>query len=335
MSGAILGIERLLRPAWNFELDYDGEDGSNPILFTWPPAKTRPALGAADYSVLDELAQLSPVPTGVSPVLAKFVEVPAGSSMLIFYPVVTCKVSELARFAYVWRIVWRTRSAADYTKPERRKSYQIGKTSLGAADSRTLNVPDPRGITVGGTRYVLPGASEAVIYGHGEPKPFDMISSPSSGTFFHDAVSIPATFKMLTASPIIPGSNLYPVGVPDTYVRRMDYQQGVFDPDFPGLTGVDTWDTAFNPVTVTHLPKWIKSHGTEFALEVYKFEYDDPNNYQSYTQRAWDFTVVANLPTSAGEDYLFSCMFGIGALSAGKSPPEDTGVRVMVGTAPA
>lgn len=336
MTNAILGIEKLLRPAWNFELDYDGQSGAVPILFTWPPARTRPALGQADYSVLDEQARLADVPEGVSPVLAKFVPVPAGSTMLVQFPFVP-SVEPSENWAYVWRLVWRTRSAADFVvDKKRRKPYQIGKTTFGASDSRTSAVADSRGISsVGGQRYVMPATGEAAVYGRGESDVATITSGPIAATFLQDAVCIPTHLTMQTRSPLFPGQVNY---VGPNYERNMDYQQGVFDPDFPNISNVENPD-AFNTVTTGHLSKWIKSAGTEFAAECYKFEYEDPGNIQTYTPRNWEFGIGGtepNLPDPAAEDYPFSVMFGIGSLltAVNRLPPTDTGVRVMAGTAP-
>lgn len=335
---AILGIEKLLRPAWNFELDYDGASGAVPIFFTWPPATTRPALGVADYSVIDEEARLTQVAAGISPTLAKFVSVPAGSSMLVQFPFVPKTAIQAGQWAYVWRIIWRTRSAANFVNNKRRrKPYQIGKTTFGAPDSRTAAVPDTRGISsIAGQRYVVPGSSESAIYGRGEPNPFQINSGPVASSMFQDAVAIPVSPKVLTVSPLYPGQVNF---VGPGYVRYMDYQQGVFDPEFPGISNPEVQETTFNPATVSHMSKWIKSQGTEFAVECYKFEYIDPNNAQTYTPRDWEFDVGGvepNLPNPVSEDYAFSVMFGIGALvnTVNRLPPTDTGVRVMAGTAP-
>jgi hypothetical protein len=337
MTTAVMGIEKLLRPAWNFELDYDGVSGATPLLFTWPPAANRPALGVADYSVLNDEARQTTPPVGVSPTLAKFVPIPFGSTMIVQFPFVpSVRPVPTEEWAYVWKIVWRTRSAADYVGTRKRRAYQIGKTKFGAVDSRTSAVPDARGITsVGGDRYVIPGASEAAIYGRGEPNINDVTSGPVTSGLLQDAVAIPTSLNMQTQSPLYPGQvNFAGPG----FVREMDYQQGIFDPDFPNISNVEDPD-AFNTVTTSHYSKWIKSQGTEFAVECYKFEYARPTDLQTYTPRDWNFDIGGeepNLPASGSEDYPFSVMFGIGSLlsTVARQPPIDTGVRVMFGSSP-
>jgi len=345
---AELGLERLLRPAWNFELDYDLQSGYNPILFTWPTPAVPLAPGVPDLSVLDDEARANPPPNGISPVLAKFVPVSCGSTMLFFIPIVPAQLAAPltkdkprfgdpgdAQWMYVWRIIFRWRSAADWVRDKRRrKPYQIGKTTLAAADTRATTVA-VRNIPVAGQRYLIPVTGEAVIYGKPEENMFRVtpdVYPPPYGTILPDGAGVPATYTMIGHAPFYPGISLSPGAE-----YEMDYQQGVLDPNFPGITpGID--GAGFRPQQATHLTKWIKSAGNEYAVEVYKFNYTDPSATQTFTPRAWDFDVdpVSHLPQSTGEDYPFSVMFGIGGLTAVpvRTPSPYTGVRVVSGLAP-
>ena len=352
---AELGTEQLLRPAWNFEQDYDGAAGQIPILFTWPTPEAPLAPGVPDLSVLDDEARANPPPDGISPVLAKFVPVACGSTMLFFIPIVPASLSapEVSgpvggnqpdvgegdpvgpQWMYVWRIVFRWRSVLDWVRDKtKRKPFQMGQTALGCPDSRTELVA-VRNLPVAGRRYVMPVTGEAVIYGKPEENMFRSLPltyPPPYGTILPDGAGVPASFTMVSNSPLYPGASLIPASE-----QEMDYQQGVLDPLFPGITPIPG-GSGFRPTQATHLTKWIKSAGNEYAIEVYKFNYVDPASAQTFTPRAWDFDVdpVTHIPQSTGEDYPFSVMFGIGGLSAipAKSPAPHTGVRVVSGLAP-
>lgn len=351
MSSARLGLERLLRPPWNFECDYDTIGGDVPILFTWPISKTRPVPGAADISVLDDEARLSPPPDGISPALAKFVPIPVGSTMLFYVPIVPCLLlQQRPYFCYVWRIVSRYRSTADWIRDHgKRRPYTIGRTSFGASDTRLNFVPD-RNIAVAGHRYVMPVTTEGVIYAKPEPpgqnfgyhdSPLDKGTygaPPFYGTLMHDAAGVPSAPWMTTSSPCYPGIAAAGAAPPGGWTPTMDYQQGVFDPSFPGVVNPSIPWSSYNPISATHLAKWIKATGNEFAVECYKFEYQESEEIPKWRPKAWSFAVNpgTHLPGPAAEDYPFSVMFGIGALS--QAPPKDvpttTGVRVIVGSAP-
>jgi hypothetical protein len=279
--------------------------------------------------VVDTEALKAAPPDGICPVLAKFAPVPKGATMLALIPFVPKPVAVTENWFYLWRIVFRTRSAGDYLRrPDLGRAYGIGVARHGAADSRTLLVPGRGTLTLAGERFVLPSVSEGQVYQRAEPD-MGSLTGPMSSVLLTDGAKVPTHLSALASSPIYPGAGALN---PAVYATALEYQQGVFDPDFPGVTGeVNT----FNPVTATHFPKWLKSLGTEFAIECYKFNYEVADDVQTYTARTWDFLNLAGTAVSpTSEDYGFSVMFGVGAEVANKAAPEDTGVRVYTGTAP-
>lgn len=318
--------EVLLRPPWNFEIDYDGQGGDVPILFTYPmlPTAKRPAYLVPDYTALDEEAFAGAA--GTSPILAKFVPVPLGTSMLFLFPWVARDIDEeaLVNIVYVWRILWRWRSTGSYVNVSagNRKQYVIPRTSFGIPDTRVGT--DPRtGNPVTGNRYVLPSGVESAVYAKTEPYMVNE-QGPVFGSILPDAVSIPNSPGMATTTARMPGANA--AGPGD--ITRMDYSQGIIDraAEEELLTNKEFF----------HIAKWIKSIGTEFAVECYKYEYDDPQNPATYTPRDWNFNVDANgVPVDPCEDFYFSVLFGIGTdTNPAYEPSSYTGVRVIWGTAP-
>jgi hypothetical protein len=333
-------LEKVLRPPWRFEGDYHGQSGSVPILFTYPQAKTIPPVGQPDYeTALDPEARRASPPEGISPLLAKFVPVPIGSTMLVLFPLVPKRVTldETAQWVYVWRVIWRERSAADYTRrTHARAPFGIGKASLGAADSRVGMVPGRPSLLVSGSRTVIPASAEAVTYARPAPVFFSpshttRLRAPFYGGLFTDSVAIPTDSGVTTRSPRYPGATSTDA------VQTMDYQQGVFDPNFPGITFPDNPADSFNCLTATFLPKFLKCLGNEFAVECYKYNLDDELTMGLHEPRDWSFIIDSEGNCVGGEDWAFSVMFGIGAMGAPspKNPPIDTGVRVISGVMPA
>ncbi|MHC4617130.1 MAG: hypothetical protein ACYTEQ_05185 [Planctomycetota bacterium] len=339
MSTPNMGVELLLRPQWNFEYDYDGFPGRTPVFFTFPTTPTRPPLKTADLSVLDDEARVTPPSSGVSPVLAKFVPVPPGATMLFMFPIIVKGPSGTANeppfWSYIYRIIWRWRSAGDWIgKDKSRKQYLIGKTSTGTADTRTDQVIN-RSIQTGGSRLLVPCGTEAVVYGKTEPFMPAFVASPFYSMLVQDAVAIPAA-----ANSVVPGSALYPglksVFPAPGYTYGMDYQQGVLDPAWYNFSPSGVGQFGTNPVTATHLFKWIKACGTEFAVECFKMKYTDPAAPQTYEEVPWDFDLSPEgVPQSTGQDFEFSRVYGIANLADDAIVPSDTGIRVTVGVAPA
>jgi len=329
---AEMSLEKVLRPAWNFEIDYHGKTGARPIFFTYPtvPPDRRPPWPAPDYaSVVDGEALSATPPTGLSPMLAKFASVPMGATMLFFIPFVPRPSGVTMDWVYVWRVVWRNRSAGDYVRrPDIGRGYQVPAIRFGAADSRSLLVPGRPTMTLAGNRYVLPAVSEAQLFQRPEPDFSDTITPPYPCLLLCDGAEMTNDTRALPNSPFYPGAGSLAT---DTYAVDLEYQQGVFDPNFPNISGETE---TFKPVGATHFAKFIKALGGEFAVECFKFEYEVPGDIRTYRPRDWEFLNVGGSLSQDAEDFGFSAMFGVGATVVDKEPPQDTGVRAYFGTAP-
>lgn len=330
------GIAKLLRAPWNFEMDYDGVSGDTPILFTGPANPTRPAPGVPDVITgLDPEALQNPPPAGVSPLLARMMPVPIGSTMLFLFPIVqdgNNGAQTGPAWVYVWRAVFRFRTLGDFIRRKRhRVGWTIPLTRFGAQDTRGGHPPN-RTTPVAGARVVRPACSEAIVYNRSAPVPSE--SSPYFGLLASDAVRIPYTTDFVTKVPLYPGASTdQTVGV----IRTMDYEQGERDPlSIPA--------TISNPrLGPSHLPKFLKCVGNEVAVECFKYEVDRATG-AIMGARAWDFGVspMTHRPTPGTEDFDFSVLLGIGALSTGDpetpnvipTPPSDTGVRIISGDFP-
>jgi hypothetical protein len=338
MNAAQMSVAKLLRPPWNFEEDYSDVtgvtphlvNGDVPIFFTHPFTLVAPAVGTPDYAtVVDPEALQANPPAGISPVLAKFVPCSLGSTMLISYPVIDAPTSDTC-FAYVWRVVFRLRTVADYQRRKKnRVRYSIGISRFGTADSRheaVVGRPSIR-LDAPGARVVRPCSLESAIYNRTEPWPGER--PPYFSTIFGDAVAIPANYPSITIPARYPGylsAGAWPdPGSP--WCRNLDYEQGERD---PGLTSPD----GVSPTTsASHVSRFVKCQGDEFAVECFKFTLDTLTG-RTTTPRYWDFTFAPGGMVNGGEDINFSRLLGVGMRISGGEPSIDTGVRVIQGTSP-
>jgi len=324
-ASAKISIARLLRAPWNFEEDYAGKAGNVPILFTHPFATKIPAAGTADtYTAVDEEARQSPPPAGVSPVLAKFSPVPIGSTACLYYPIVRAYEGEGGTFpegfGYVWRVVFRMRSVADYTRRKmHRLPFSIGVSRYGAADTRAGVVYDRPTVSVAGPRFVRPATIQSIIYNRGLPAP--TANPPFFGTLHTDGVAIPVNQGSITSTPVYPGAGAGGAGT----INNLDYEQGEYD---PGVTiGAQT------PVAgASHVQIFQKCLGNEIAVECFKYNLDSSGT--PFTPRSWDFVFDGDGNVVGGEDQAFSVLLGVGARGQSKTPPIDTGVRLTMGAWP-
>lgn len=325
------GIAKLLRAPWNFEMDYDGVSGDTPILFTGPANPTRPAPGVPDVITgLDPEALQNPPPAGVSPLLARMMPVPIGSTMLFLFPIVqdgNNGAQTGPAWVYVWRAVFRFRTLGDYIRRKRnRVGWTIPLTRFGARDTRAGHPPN-RTTPVAGERVVRPGCTEAVVYNRSAPSPGE--ASPYFGLLASDAVRIPYTTDFVTKAALYPGVS---IDATIDKIRTLDYEQGERDPStIPALITQPR-------IGPSHLPKFLKCVGNEVAVECYKYEVDRATG-AIIGHRDWQFTVDAgtHLPTPGAEDFDFSVLLGIGGLGipeTPKPPPSDTGVRIISGDFP-
>lgn len=324
MAGSKTSIARLLRAPWNFEEDYTQKSGNQPILFTHPFTPKPVAAGKADtFTALDAEASLRNPPAGISPLLAKFCAVPIGSTVALYFPIIrTVDLSVFAQdgWAYVWRVLFRFRSVADYNRRKRfRVPYSIGVGRFGASDTRSGTVFGRPGLSVAGPRVVRPTSIESVIYNRSEPSA--TANPPFFGTLQSDSIAIPVNSGSVTIPPIYPGAGM---AGPDT-VNVLDYEQGEYDPNttVPGQSP---------RAGATHLSKFLKCMGNEIAVECFKYNLTVSGT--PYSARNWDFEFDGEGNVSGGEDYAFSQLLGVGARGTGKTPPVDTGVRIVTGSWP-
>lgn len=337
MNPAQMSVAKLLRPAWNFEEDYADitgvnpalVPGSTPIFFTHPFTKPIPPIGTPDYSgVIDPEALQGSPPAGISPVLAKFVPCALGSTMLLSYPIIDCLSSAAVGFAYVWRVVFRLRTVADYQRRKKaRVRYSIGLSRFGIGDTRNEVVVGRPTLNVGipGTRLVRPCSMESAIYNRTEPWPGEQ--PPYFSTIFGDAVAIPANFPSITQTAVYPGATNAGVHAPQ-YVQHMDYEQGERDP------GLVQPDGSYMYTSAGHVARFIKCQGDEFAVECFKYNIDTLTGYTT-SQRPWNFTFNGSGQVNGGEDFKFSVLLGVGSRFLAQGVPSfDTGVRVIEGTSP-
>lgn len=322
------GLVKLLRAPWNFEVDYDGQPGNFPILFTNPYTRARPALGVPDtWTALDTEAQMATPPAGVSPLLARMMPVPLGSTVMALFPVVeraqSFTLSDI-RWAYIWRAVFRLRAIADYQRRKKsRVPWSIPVSRMGTNDTR-LGHPPNRTVAVAGQRTVRPALMESIIYNRAEPTPAE--EAPYAGSLYSDAVKIPYDVIQTTLTPFYPGwaSDVDPLAI-----HLLDYEQGERNPAlFIGANGFRAG--------ASHLPKFLKCTGNEVCIECFKVQIDKSTG-AILGFRDWDFALAGNVPQPAGEDFDFSMLLGIGTLglASPSNPPVDTGVRVMTGYIPA
>ena len=324
------GIAKLLRAPWNFEVDYDNVEGDTPILFTGPYSTTIPAPGVPDvFTALDqEAAQLIP-PPGISPLLAKMMPVPMGSTLLFMFPIVQDSTPNRiapTTIAYVWRAIFRMRTVADFQRrKQNRVPWSIPLSRFGSPDTRGGHPPNRANTPVAGARVVRPACSESVIFNRSAPGPQE--DAPFFGLISSDAVRIPLTHNFTTVSPRYPGSALAPQL---NTVPTLDYEQGERDPalfppsQYGGFRG--------GPF---HLPKFLKCVGNEVAVECFKVEVDSQTG-AVIGPADWQFGIdpMTYLPSQQAPDFQFSLLLGIGAKSLPGNPPIDTGVRVLSGAFP-
>lgn len=333
MTNPRASVAKLLRAPWNFEQDYDEQSGAYPILFTSPftpgplPVHTVDVAGA-----LDQEAALPVPPTGISPMLAKFVPCALGCEMMFSFPIVPKiyqSVAENAIYGYVWRVIFRLRSIADYTRRKNfRVPFSLTTSRYGSPDTRTGSPPDRPAISIAGPRFVRPAAIESAIYSRSAPSGQEI--GPFFGSLASDAVIIPAVNIPYMRTPIYPGSGTAPhftmgnpenLGAPAGDPVMLDYEQGERDPAVHGPREAAT-------TAALHLPKFLRCSGNEYVVECYKYSLETKEGH-TLAPRDWNFTFDGSGNVIGGEDYGFSLILGVGARGQGQTPPVDTGVRAI------
>jgi hypothetical protein len=198
-------LVKTLRPFEGFEAVYQGQPASTPVAF---PGGLSPDAGKP----------------GFDPNLMAGISVPLGARIVLWIPLA---VSAGSVELYTYTVYFRLRNVTDFRN--RQLPYHIGKQFPGVPDTT---------IGTGGARFVIPAASQVILYEQAEP----------AGAF--DAGVMNLRNQQLVPrgggiiEPLLPGGG---TGV---------MQQGVYDPVAdPGLAN----DPIFNPF-------WFDAEGDELII---------------------------------------------------------------------
>jgi hypothetical protein len=322
---------KVLRPYRRFEFDYNrvfypgppapiaaqSAPGSCPIVFTWPanPNDVNPILGERDIFSLDEQARNATL--GYSPRLISMVDVPFGSSVCFWLPVVPSSVwgdpmdpeGYPAQFNYAWRPIWRMRNMGDYRR--KGKAWKIGQEAYGAADTN---------VTDGGNRVIIPASSESSLYVRTEPHVLSGQEYFGTQQAHFEAIVIPSTCARgpATFGGVIPQQPLLPQSVLANFDQRGQFQQGVIDPQ---AIVIGETNPAAPPLFV---PYWTKAQGDEVALLCYKIAAVTRNDQPQLGFVNWDFGYdpATGFCNNNFYDRNFSIMFGVGTVDYNGPYPQ-------------
>jgi len=209
MVDAQLTNVRVLKPAENFERNYQGKPANTPIAF--PGVRdTRAEEGAP----------------GFSPDLMKGIAVPQGARVLLWFPICWAPLgtypNPLNPFQfYSYRLIWRFQGLGSFRNPgtkQRRAPYHFPRQSPGAP-ATILGIPVPR-VTIAASWHV-------VAYQQTEP-------ASGAGNLVGRQEMITPRFDSLNE--FVPP--LLPDGTPGVI------QQGVLD---PGTVGIGANEPIFMP----------------------------------------------------------------------------------------
>jgi len=297
LADAQFTIAAVLRPFEGFEARYQGEAVTVPIVFP---------------GTLDDDAGKP----GFSPYLLKGLPVPMGAKMALWFPAVVGLADGFPALDYRYVLIWRLRNVGDFQR--RRIPYHLSKESTGAPDTYLAPMPPER--------FVLPAATETVLYQQPEPTAVPpLITQPGFGIghLRSEGVDVPsdlADFSAVAPSaglPFLPpnaapnfanafplpGANTEPLGA---------FQQGVLDPRVSNLA----------PYSMFR-PYYTVAKGDELMIACY------PNNRLGIPD--WDFRTI---------DAQFSNLYGTNAFApspagtASHKPFPDLGIYVFAGSNP-
>lgn len=137
-NDAQISFPKILKPIPNFEAIYQGQQGSRLIAFP---------------GGIDEMSEAAE--PGFDPHLQKGVEVPYGSRLVVWIPIMTNAPAAL----YKYRFVWRLRNVLDYRA--NRKPFHLTNQRPG--------VPDTTGGAPGVARFIMVAGSQVLAYEQPEP----------------------------------------------------------------------------------------------------------------------------------------------------------------------
>ena len=301
LADAQFTLAAVLRPFDGFEFVYQGQSIFAPIAFP----------GGLD----DDAGK-----TGFSPYLAKGLSVPMGAKMQIWFPAVVGLSNEGDPILdYKYQLVWRLRNVGDFQR--RQKPYHLSKESFGAPDTFLAGSPsDPE------QQFVLPTASETVLYQQVEPAPASGLTTAPGiglGNLRSELIAVPSNLieTLDTAGlPFLPPNaapnfnNGFPVPSPPpgTNFQPLGFlQQGVIDPSVSNAAP----GALFRPYFTV-------AKGDE--LIILAFRNNDVNS-----SLKWDFH---------GFDFQFSNLYGTNAFppsgTTSHKPFPDLGIYVFAGSNP-
>ena len=306
LADAQFTVASVLRPFDGFEARYQGHSIFTPIVFP---------------GTLDDDAGKP----GFSPYLLKGLPVPMGAKMALWFPAVVGAAEGIPVFDYRYVLIWRLRNVGDFQR--RRLPYHLSKESVGAPDSYLApSSPD---------RFVLPAATETVVYQQPEPAlPSPPIpglitaQGPSQGNLRTEVIDVPSDLAeaLVTAGlPLLPPNaapnfaNAFPLPPtappPPNGVNPLGaFQQGIIDPSVSNLA----------PYSMFR-PYYTVAKGDELMIACYR------NNTLTSAPGSdkWDFSSY---------DAQFSNLYGTNAFppspQTSHKPFPDLGIYVFAGSNP-
>lgn len=221
LADAQFTLAAVLRPFDGFEFVYQGQSVFTPIAFP---------------GVLDEDAGQP----GFSPYLLKGTAVPMGAKIQLWIPAVVGLAGDPAGpiLDYKYQLIWRLRNVGDFSR--RQKPYHLSKESFGAADTFLAGGSSPTNAV---DQFVLPAASETVVYQQVEPTatpPLVTAAGIGRGNLRSEFIAVPSNLLETFATaglPLLP-PNAAPAfndGFPQpaaTVTPLGFLQQGIIDPRY-------------------------------------------------------------------------------------------------------
>jgi hypothetical protein len=295
-------VATVLRPFEGFEFVYQGKSIFNPIVFP---------------GTLDEDAGRP----GTSPYLLKGTPVPLGAKVVLWFPAVAGLIGDPAvvpALDYKYLLIWRMRNVGDFQR--RQRPYHLSKESFGAPDTFLAgSIANPY------DQFVLPAATETVIYQQAEPvpapfPPLSIAPGPGVGALRTELIQVPSdlgeTFptaglpllppnsapNFANGFPVPPGTNTTPLGA---------FQQGIIDPRFS--------NAAPGPL---FRPYFTVAKGDELIIAAAR-------GNDIVSALVWDFSSA---------DFQFSNLYGTNAFppvgTTSHKPFPDLGIYLFTGSNP-
>ncbi len=298
LADAQFTVASVLRPFDGFEAVYQGQSVFVPIAFP---------------GTLDEDAGRP----GFSPYLLKGLPVPMGAKMQLWFPAVVGSFEGNPVLDYKYSLIWRLRNVGDFQR--RQRPWHLSKESFGAPDTwLAANSPPDAPYE----EFVLPAATETVVYQQAEPAPTTggTTPGPGVGVLRTELIAVPSdlgdTLPPFGSLPLLPPNaapnfkNGFPVpGLNTTPLGA--FQQGIIDPRYSN----DATSPIFRPYfTVAKGDELIIVASRDFALD---------------GETTWDFSTL---------DFQFSNLYGTNAFppvgTVSHKPFPDLGIYVFAGSNP-